>query len=116
MYSKFKKALGIKGPKLIHAFSPCTPGWRIEPSKSIEVSRLAVQTGIWVNYEIENGKFKVTTPVPKRKPVEEYLKLQGRFKHLTDEEIKEIQRIVDKQVEWINKLVGKEVIGPVERK
>ena len=115
MYMKFKKALDIKGPKLIHAFSPCVPGWRIDPNKTIEVARLAVLTGIWVNYEVENGVFRVTTPVSKRRPVKDYLMMQGRFRHLTDEEIAKIQKIVDEQVAWINKLVGKEVIGPVAK-
>lgn len=113
LYMKVRKAVEIDGPTFIHAFSPCTPGWRIDPALTVTVARLAVQTGIWINYEVENGEFRVTTPVPKRKPVREYLKLQGRFRHLTDEEIAEIQRIVDEEVERINKLVGKTVIGPV---
>ncbi len=114
LYMKINKAMSIKGPKLIHAFSPCVPGWRYEPSITITLCKLAVQTGLWVNYEIENGVLNVTTPVPKRKPVREYLKLQGRFRHLTEEEVNAIQKYVDEQVAHINKLVGKEVIGPVE--
>ncbi|PUA33096.1 MAG: pyruvate ferredoxin oxidoreductase [Zestosphaera tikiterensis] len=115
LYEKIRKALSIKGPKLIHAFSPCVPGWRYEPELTIAIAKMAVFTGVWVNYEVENGEFRVTTPVPKRKPVEEYLKLQGRFRHLTAQEISEIQKYVDEQVEHINKLAGKVVIGPVER-
>jgi len=115
LYEKIRKALSIKGPKLIHAFSPCVPGWRYEPELTIAIAKMAVFTGVWVNYEVENGEFRVTTPVPKRKPVEEYLKLQGRFRHLTAQEISEIQKYVDEQVEYINKLAGKVVIGPVER-
>lgn len=114
LYMKINKAMNVKGPKLIHAFSPCVPGWRYEPALTITIAKLAVQTGIWVNYEIENGVLRVTTPVPKRKPVREYLKLQGRFRHLTEEEISTIQKYVDEQVAYINKLAGKEVIGPVE--
>ncbi len=113
LYMKVRKAVEIEGPTFIHAFSPCTPGWRIDPALTVTVSRLAVQTGVWINYEVENGEFRVTTPVPKRKPVKEYLRLQGRFRHLTEEEIAEIQRMVDEEVERINKLVGKTVIGPV---
>ncbi len=115
LYEKIRKALSIKGPKLIHAFSPCVPGWRYEPELTITIAKMAVLTGVWINYEVENGEFRVTTTVPKRKPVEEYLKLQGRFRHLTAQEINEIQKYVDEQVEYINKLVGKVVIGPVER-
>ncbi len=114
LYAKVSKAMSIKGPKLIHAFSPCVPGWRYEPALTITIAKMAVQTGMWINYEIENGVLNVTTPVPKRKPVREYLKLQGRFRHLTDEEINTIQKFVDEQVTYINKLAGKEVIGPVE--
>jgi len=113
LYMKVRKAVEIEGPTFIHAFSPCTPGWRIDPALTVTVARLAVQTGVWINYEVENGEFRVTTPVPRRKPVREYLKLQGRFRHLTEEEIAEIQRMVDEEVERINKLVGKTVIGPV---
>ncbi|MCI4456535.1 MAG: pyruvate ferredoxin oxidoreductase [Desulfurococcaceae archaeon] len=115
LYEKISKALTIKGPKLIHAFSPCPPGWRINDNDTIRVSRLAVQTGVWINLEYENGVVRVTTPVPRRRPVEEYLKIQGRFRHLDKEAIEKIQAIVDEYVAKINKLVGKEVIGPVER-
>ncbi len=115
-YAKVRKATEIEGPTFIHAYSPCVPGWRYEPHLTVKIAKLAVQTGIWINYEIEKGVLRVTTPVPKRLPVEEYLKLQGRFGHLTKEEIEAIQRIVDEDVEYINKLVGATVIGPVERR
>ena len=113
MLEKFRKAYETKGPSLIHVLSPCTAGWRIPPEKTIEVARLAVQTGMWVLLEIENGKPKVTVKVPKRKHVRHYLKMQGRFRHLTDEEIERIQRMVDHYVEEINKWVGEQAIGPV---
>ena len=115
MINKFRKALNIKGPKVVHVFTPCTPGWGIDSSKSMEVARLAVKTGVWVNYEVENGEFRVTTPVPSRLPVVEYLKLQGRFEHVLKDPklIIEIQKRVDSYVERINKLAGREVIGPV---
>lgn len=115
-YTKVRKAAEIEGPTFIHAFAPCVPGWRYEPNLTVKIARLVVQTGIWVNYEIERGVFRVTTPVPKRLPVEEYLKLQGRFAHLTKEEIEAIQRMVDEDVEYINRLAGATVIGPVERR
>lgn len=114
IYMKINKAMQAPGPKLIHAYSPCVPGWRYEPAMTVTIAKLAVQTGVWINYEIENGVLNVTTPVPKRKPVTEYLKTQGRFRHLTNEEMKKIQELVDEHVAYINKLAGKEVIGPVE--
>ncbi|GAI65311.1 unnamed protein product, partial [marine sediment metagenome] len=64
----------------------------------IEVAKLAVLTGMWNLYEIENGSFNLTFKPPKRKPVADYLNMQRRFRHLTDEEIAEIQRTVDE--EW----------------
>lgn len=113
MIEKFRKAFESRGPSLVHVFSPCTPGWRIRNEHTIEVARLAVQTGMWVQLEVENGKPRVTVKVPKRKHVRHYLKLQGRFRHLTDEEIEQIQRMVDQHVEEINRWVGEEAIGPV---
>lgn len=77
----------IDGPSYIHLHQPCTTGWRFPPSKTIEVGRLAVESGAWLLYEIENGEFRITYRPVERRPVKEYLKMQGRFKHLTDEEI-----------------------------
>lgn len=114
MVQKFEKAIQTEGPSLVHVLMACTTGWRFEPRLGIKVSKLAVETGVWINYEIEEGQLRVTTPVPKRKPVREYLKLQGRFAHLRDFEIEIIQEMVDEQVERINKMVGKQVIGPVD--
>ena len=94
---KVKKAASIKGPTYVHVHAPCVPGWRIEEDKTIEVARLAVLTGAWMLYEVENGKLKVTFKPLKRRPVAEYLKIQGRFRHLTDEDIAKIQRTIDEQ-------------------
>ena len=94
---KVKKAAAIRGPTYVHVHAPCVPGWRIDSSKSIEVARLAVLTGAWILYEHEGGKTTVTFKPAKRRPVAEYLKLQGRFRHLTEEEINEIQKMVDEQ-------------------
>jgi pyruvate ferredoxin oxidoreductase beta subunit len=97
LIKKVKKAASIEGPTYIHTHTPCGPGWRIDSSKTIEVARLAFQTGMWNLYEIENGQLRVTMKPPKRKPVAEYLKAQGRFRHLTDEEIARIQKMVDEE-------------------
>jgi pyruvate ferredoxin oxidoreductase beta subunit len=95
LIKKVKKAASIEGPTYIHVHCPCGPGWRIDSSKTIEVARLAVLTGMWSLYEIERGEIRATFKPPKRKPVAEYLKVQGRFRHLTDEEIAKIQQMVD---------------------
>ena len=92
--AKIKKAKTIRGTKFIHALSACPPGWKIDPSKSIETARLATQCGMFPLYEVEGGRWSMPRDL-KSKPVEEYLRGQGRFKHLTPEMIEEIQRVVD---------------------
>ncbi|MDD1746505.1 MAG: thiamine pyrophosphate-dependent enzyme [Methanomassiliicoccales archaeon] len=94
LVTKVKKAKTIRGTKFIHALSSCPPGWKIPSSKSVEVARLATQTGIFPLYEYENGAYVLNKDV-KTKPVEEYLMSQGRFKHLTPAMIAEVQRRVD---------------------
>ncbi|MBT3880126.1 MAG: pyruvate synthase [Candidatus Scalindua sp.] len=81
--NKFEKASGIKGPKLFITFSPCPPGWSFDSSKSVEIAKLAVQTGLWPLKEAVDGIVEHTV-VPKFKPVEEYLKIQNRYDHLFD--------------------------------
>jgi pyruvate/2-oxoacid:ferredoxin oxidoreductase beta subunit len=94
--AKIKKSKTIRGPKFIHALSACPSGWRIDPSKSIEVARMATQCGMFPLYEVENGVWSMKRDL-KTKPVDEYLKAQGRFKHLTSEMIDEVQRQVDSE-------------------
>lgn len=94
---KVKKASEVDGPAYIHLNQPCTTGWGYDSSKTIEVGRLAVETGSWILYEIENGEFNVTYRPAERKPVKDYLKVQKRFKHLDDEHINKIQEYVDNQ-------------------
>ena len=97
LIKKVQKAASINGPTYIHVHASCVPGWRIESDMAIEIPRLAVLTGAWALYEVENGKLNVTFKPPKRRPISDYLKLQGRFRHLTEQEIAEIQRRVDEQ-------------------
>jgi len=111
LYQKVRKARDMEGTRYIHILCPCGPGWRVDVSKTVEVARLAVRTGMWALYEIENGKFSLSGPSrrlldpSKRLPVREYLKLQGRFAHLTDEEIEAIQAWVNEQWEMYRRLV-----------
>lgn len=114
MVDKFKKAAEVDGPSYLHILQSCTPGWRFEPKYAIRVLELATETGYWVNYEIERGEFRVTIPVPRRKHVRCFLQLQGRFRHLRPEEIEYVQKIVDRDVEEINRVVGREVMGPLD--
>ncbi len=92
---KVKKASEIEGPAYIHLQQPCTTGWGYNPEKTIELGRLAVETGSWILYEIEEGEFKITYRPLQRRAVKEYLNAQKRFKHLTDLEKERIQSHVD---------------------
>ncbi|UCE91851.1 MAG: 3-methyl-2-oxobutanoate dehydrogenase subunit beta [Methanobacteriota archaeon] len=91
---KARKARDISGFRFIHALSPCPPGWRLNPMKTIEVARSAVNTRVFPLYEVEGGRVNITRKV-KGRPVAEYLSMQGRFSHLTEEEVAAIQRTVD---------------------
>ncbi len=109
---KVKKGLAVKGPAFIHVLAPCPTGWRFASQDTVKVGKLAVETGFWLNYEIENGDFynvKVSSmtkaAMMKRLPVIEYLKMQGRFKHLKDPELKTIQSKVDEGFTWLSKFV-----------
>lgn len=91
---KVKKAKEIKGPSYIHILSVCPTGWRSASDSAIELGRLAVTTGIFPIYEIEHGKFSLNVSPDTLRPVDDYLKPQGRFRHLTPESIKIIQEKV----------------------
>ena len=69
----------------------CPTGWRSAPERSIQLGKLAVETGLFPLYEVENGQYRLTKKMSKIKPLDEYLKLQGRFRHLTEDLRKEIQ-------------------------
>ena len=98
---KMEKAKGIRGTRFIHLLSPCSPGWRIPSELTIKISRLAVRSKVFPLYEIENGRSYNIQEEPHVVPVKEYLKLQGRFSHLTDQEIKKIQEMVDEEWEHL---------------
>lgn len=100
---KVKKALSIRGPKYIQVFVPCPLGWGSDPALTIKLAKLVVETGLFPLYEIEYGKITNVRRLAKRRPVEEYLKLQRRFAHLFNtedgkEEIRRIQAIADENV------------------
>jgi pyruvate ferredoxin oxidoreductase beta subunit len=84
-------------PAFIDLLCPCPPGWRFDHSKTIEIGRLAVLTGAWPLYEIENKKFRLTFKPAKLRPIKDYLSLQGRFKHLKKKDIERIQDWVNRQ-------------------
>jgi pyruvate ferredoxin oxidoreductase beta subunit len=97
LMNKVKKGREVKGPAYIHILSPCPTGWRSPTDLSVKIGKLAVETAIFPLYEVENGRYKLSVDPPKLKPVEEYLKPQGRFRHLLDEDIAKIQEHVNEE-------------------
>ncbi len=108
LYDKVKKATTMNGPKYIHAHTPCPPGWGFESRMSIKIGKLAIATGLFDLYEIENGKFSLTGPSKKllgnkRNPVTDYFNTQVRFKSLNPAIIKNVQKQVDAKWEGYEK-------------
>jgi len=97
LLNKVKKGAEVKGPAYVHILCPCPTGWRYPTDMTIEMGRLAVETGIFPIYEVEGGRYRLNIDRPKLKGVEEYLKPQGRFRHLCGEEIKKIQERVEEE-------------------
>ncbi|HHY13415.1 MAG TPA: pyruvate ferredoxin oxidoreductase, partial [Thermoanaerobacterales bacterium] len=90
LYKKAKKAFEVKGPAFINIMSPCPRGWRYNTPDISDIMRLAYETRYWPLCEVENGKWKLNYKPRKHIPVEEWLKLQGRFRHLFDDKNKHI--------------------------
>ena len=105
---KVQKAKDIRGPRFFHALAPCPPGWSYSPEKTIAVGRLATDTNAFPLYEIEDGHYRITRKLGRAHPIEEYLETQGRFGHLTREEIASIQDEVD--AHW-KRLLQLEALG-----
>ncbi len=117
LITKVRKGLAVDGPAFIHAIAPCPRGWRFPSNESVELARLAVQTCVFPLWECENGEYKVSTPSmlyvrqpERKKPVVDYLKVQGRFRHLFRPErpeiLESIQNHVDKEWALILKRAG----------
>jgi len=94
--AKIRKAAEVDGPAYIHVYSVCPTGWRSAPDLSVEIGKLAVETGVFPLWELENGTYKLNVNPAKLKPVADYVKPQGRFRHLTASDIEEMQKLVDK--------------------
>jgi pyruvate ferredoxin oxidoreductase beta subunit len=102
---KVKKAAAVEGPAYVHILSVCPTGWRLPTHLSILAGRLAVETGIFPLYEVERGRYSLSVDVAELRPVEEYFKIQGRFRHLTPEMIAKIQQRVKKEYACLKKKV-----------
>ncbi|SFM45383.1 thiamine pyrophosphate-dependent enzyme [Thermodesulforhabdus norvegica] len=112
IYQKLVRARDTKGTRFIYLYVPCPPGWGFPTAKTVEIGRLAVETGVVVLYEIENGEFRLTgksltiARSGRKKPVEDYLKTQARFRKINPEQLKIIQEAVDRRWEDYLKRAG----------
>lgn len=97
LMEKVAKGAATPGPAYIHIYSVCPVGWRCASDLAVKLGRLVVETGIFPLYEVENGKYKMSIEPPQLKPVKDYLKLQGRFRHLSDDTINMIQERVRRE-------------------
>ncbi|MDZ4064024.1 MAG: thiamine pyrophosphate-dependent enzyme, partial [Coriobacteriia bacterium] len=113
--TKAEKAFAVEGPAFLNVLAPCPRGWRSAFDKSVEIAKVAVQTGFWPMFEVEDGVWSMSTPSKAlikagRKPVVEFLKPQGRFKHLFAPEnaglLAEVQADVDAYWEYITGRCG----------
>jgi pyruvate ferredoxin oxidoreductase beta subunit len=108
LMNKVRRALDVQGPALLHVLTPCPTGWRFDIDKGIDMGKVAVMTGLWPLYEVVDGVTRLTVQVPRREPVKKYLEVQGRFKHVKDEDVKRIQERADL-------LAAKFGLGPVRQ-
>ncbi len=99
MYRKFKKVRSIRGTKFIHLLAPCPPGWRIDPDKSVQVTRMATQAKVFPIYEAEEGKYKINVYPEREIPVKEYVASQGRFGEMPEDMINTLQERTDRKWE-----------------
>ncbi len=101
LMNKVRKALSYEGPTFMHMLTPCPKGWQFDEKMTMEIGKLAVETGMWSLYEWENGDYKYTHIPKKYKPVGEYMQHQGRFKHLKEEHIAKMQAFVDEKIQKV---------------
>ena len=87
----------MDGPAFIHCYAPCPTGWRCESDLGIRLSRQVVQTGVYPLYEVVHGELRMTYKPPFLKPLKEYMKVQGRFRHLSDDDIAYLEERIRKQ-------------------
>ena len=106
LYFKVRKAIETPGPAYIHVLSVCPTGWRSATDLSVRLGRLAVETGVFPLYEVVNGRYHLTVEMPKLRPVQDYLKPQGRFRHLREKERAFIQKYTLAQYELLLQKCG----------
>lgn len=113
---KVKEGLNTKGPSFIHILCPCVPGWKIPESSAINISKIAIETNFWPLLEIKKGKYILNYKPKKQLPIETWLKMQGRFKGISKELIKEIQKNINKRMKTISPFVNEPTLCPPYQK
>lgn len=106
LMEKVQKARAIHGPSYIHILSVCPTGWRIPPEQAIRYGRLAVETGAFPLYEVENQKYRITIDFPELRPIQDYLQGQGRFRHLTPDLIEKIQQRIFEEYRYLKAMAN----------
>jgi pyruvate/2-oxoacid:ferredoxin oxidoreductase beta subunit len=97
--AKVRRAKDIRGMRFLHLYSPCPPGWKSDPADSIEIARMAVESNVFPLYELYDGERFHLTHESVSVPVSDYLKLQGRFRFMSDEDAKSMQVAVERSFE-----------------
>ena len=98
LMNKVRKSLSQPGPTFMHMHTPCPKGWGFDEKLTMEMGKLAVQTGMWTLYEWEDGEYKYSHLPKEYKPVSDYMKPQGRFAHLKEEHIAKMQAFIDQKI------------------
>ncbi len=107
LMDKVKRAVEVKGPTYLHILSVCPTGWRSASDLTVRLGRLAVETGVFPLYEVVEGRYRLSMDLPRLRPIRDYFKGQGRFRHLGDEEIEMIQQRVIQEYNKIKELSRK---------
>jgi pyruvate ferredoxin oxidoreductase beta subunit len=104
LMNKIRRAAAIEGPAYLHVYAPCPTGWRMKPELAVESARLAVTTRVFPLYEVLDGQYVINRKLDKPTPIADYFKIQGRFRHLKEEDINSITERVNREYEKLVKL------------
>jgi len=104
---KIQKAKTIHGTRFLHVLAPCNTGWKIREDMAVQVAMLSVETNVFPLYEVEDGVKYTLNHKSKGLPIEEYLKVQGRYRHLTPEQIESMQAEVERNMDDLMVRVGR---------
>jgi pyruvate/2-oxoacid:ferredoxin oxidoreductase beta subunit len=107
LLAKVRKAKAIRGTRFLHILSPCPPGWKYPDDLTIELGRMAVQTRVFPLLEVEDGMRWRFTTEHAGDPIEPYIRAQGRFRHLDDAAIEQIQRDIDARWAYLVQQIGR---------